>query len=278
MFRCYTMTLSLLVSVAGCCSMMMPYATQLEFMRPLTVAILSERRAVAPFGIAGGGSAKRGMNLVLRKDGHTVNIGAKSVVELQARRQPSSTDRRDPVLRSHMLLGPRSATCSRSCWRSRCRVLFAKAPNATAVSVARSRFEYRVAHLPNACPHELQGGDRLRILTPGGGGYYAPKPAEDGKPGANGLANGHADEHQVIACGSVLLCEPVQPMPHDSIPRCGRISLICLHVLGREACFQTMRSGCGCVQRRPPRPQREHSAPLRSGGSVHRYNSDQLSA
>ncbi len=60
---------------------------QLEFMRPLTVAILSERRAVAPFGIAGGGSAKRGMNLVLKKDGHTVNIGAKSVVELQARQQ-----------------------------------------------------------------------------------------------------------------------------------------------------------------------------------------------
>ena len=58
--------------------------SQLEFMRPLTVAILSERRAVAPFGIAGGGSAQKGLNLVLRKDGHTVNIGAKSVVELQA--------------------------------------------------------------------------------------------------------------------------------------------------------------------------------------------------
>ena len=55
-------------------------------MRPLTAAILSERRAVAPFGVAGGGSAQRGLNLVLKKDGHTVNIGAKSVVELQVRR------------------------------------------------------------------------------------------------------------------------------------------------------------------------------------------------
>ena len=59
-----------------CCS-------QLEFMRPLTAAILSERRTVAPFGIAGGCPAKRGLNLVVKKDGHTINIGAKSVVKLQ---------------------------------------------------------------------------------------------------------------------------------------------------------------------------------------------------
>jgi 5-oxoprolinase (ATP-hydrolysing) len=54
-------------------------------MRPLTAAILSERRTVAPFGIAGGSPAKRGLNLVVKKDGHTINIGAKSVVKLQVR-------------------------------------------------------------------------------------------------------------------------------------------------------------------------------------------------
>lgn len=56
---------------------------QLEFMRPLTAAMLSERRAVQPFGLMGGGNAAKGMNLIIRKDGHTVNMGAKNVAKFQ---------------------------------------------------------------------------------------------------------------------------------------------------------------------------------------------------
>jgi N-methylhydantoinase B/oxoprolinase/acetone carboxylase alpha subunit len=37
---------------------------ELEFLRPLDVAILSERRARAPFGLAGGAAGAPGRNLV----------------------------------------------------------------------------------------------------------------------------------------------------------------------------------------------------------------------
>ena len=74
---------------------------ELEFLRPLTASILSERRAVPPFGILGGGPAAPGVNLWVRRDGRNVSLGGKASVE-------------------------------------------------------------------------MQGGDRIRILTPGGGGYGPP--------------------------------------------------------------------------------------------------------
>ena len=59
---------------------------QLEFMRPLTACMLSERRSVRPFGLKGGGSGAPGLNLIVRKGGHTVNLGAKNFALFQARR------------------------------------------------------------------------------------------------------------------------------------------------------------------------------------------------
>jgi 5-oxoprolinase (ATP-hydrolysing) len=50
----------------------------LEFRQPLTASILSERRALAPFGLEGGGCGARGLNLLTRKsNGHVINIGGK---------------------------------------------------------------------------------------------------------------------------------------------------------------------------------------------------------
>lgn len=50
----------------------------------MTACMLSERRAVRPFGILGGGSAAAGVNLLLRADGRTINMGAKNIVHLAA--------------------------------------------------------------------------------------------------------------------------------------------------------------------------------------------------
>lgn len=46
------------------------------------MSILSERRAVPPPGLEGGGAAQRGVNLLLRRDGRAVNLGGKATVEL----------------------------------------------------------------------------------------------------------------------------------------------------------------------------------------------------
>jgi 5-oxoprolinase (ATP-hydrolysing) len=58
---------------------------EFEFLRPVTVSVLSERRALAPFGLAGGGDALRGLNLLLRRDSPLiVNLGGKNSVDCRA--------------------------------------------------------------------------------------------------------------------------------------------------------------------------------------------------
>lgn len=56
---------------------------EVEFLRPLTVSILSERRALQPFGLNGGQPGSRGINLLIRKNG-VVNLGSKSTVAVEA--------------------------------------------------------------------------------------------------------------------------------------------------------------------------------------------------
>jgi 5-oxoprolinase (ATP-hydrolysing) len=56
---------------------------EIEFLRTMTASILSERRAVPPFGLLGGCDAARGVNLWLRRDGRVVSLGGKATVEVQ---------------------------------------------------------------------------------------------------------------------------------------------------------------------------------------------------
>eukprot|EP00878_Enallax_costatus_P007255 GHUV01007601.1.p1 GENE.GHUV01007601.1~~GHUV01007601.1.p1 ORF type:complete len:447 (+),score=116.96 GHUV01007601.1:60-1343(+) len=57
---------------------------EVEFLRPMTAGILSERRSVAPFGLFGGQPGEKGQNLLIRSDGRVVNLGGKATVQLQA--------------------------------------------------------------------------------------------------------------------------------------------------------------------------------------------------
>eukprot|EP00934_Nitzschia_sp_Nitz4_P003250 Nitzschia sp. Nitz4//scaffold289_size23394//17923//21827//NITZ4_008481-RA/size23394-augustus-gene-0.2-mRNA-1//1//CDS//3329545834//3240//frame0 len=50
---------------------------ELEPLRPLVMSILSERRVLRPYGMAGGGPAETGRNLLVRKDGLVVNLGGR---------------------------------------------------------------------------------------------------------------------------------------------------------------------------------------------------------
>jgi 5-oxoprolinase (ATP-hydrolysing) len=55
----------------------------LRFRRPLTVSILSERRALKPFGLMGGADAARGLNLLtVAKSRKTVSLGGKNTVNV----------------------------------------------------------------------------------------------------------------------------------------------------------------------------------------------------
>jgi 5-oxoprolinase (ATP-hydrolysing) len=57
---------------------------ELEFLQPLHVAILSERRVYAPYGMQGGESGMLGKNLFLKKDGAEIDLGGKNEIHVQA--------------------------------------------------------------------------------------------------------------------------------------------------------------------------------------------------
>ena len=50
---------------------------EIEPLRPLVMSILSERRTLQPYGLNGGEPAMAGKNLLVKKDGVVLNIGAK---------------------------------------------------------------------------------------------------------------------------------------------------------------------------------------------------------
>lgn len=56
---------------------------EVEFLEPLNVAILSERRVYEPFGLEGGQSGRRGSNIFIRKDGRVLYIGGKNEIRAQ---------------------------------------------------------------------------------------------------------------------------------------------------------------------------------------------------
>lgn len=57
---------------------------EIEFLRPLTAGILSERRVLRPFGLLGGMPGRSGQNLMIRKAGRVVNLGGRATVQLNA--------------------------------------------------------------------------------------------------------------------------------------------------------------------------------------------------
>lgn len=137
---------------------------ELEFLRPLTASILSERRSVAPFGLLGGAPGAKGLNLWVQRDGRLVSLGGKATVQ-------------------------------------------------------------------------VQGGDRLRILTPGGGGYGPLSAAAEGDAAAGevrGTAAAGTEEAAAAADEAALV--------------------------DRKLASKRQRAGSG-----------EFSAPVRDGGSVQQY-------
>jgi 5-oxoprolinase (ATP-hydrolysing) len=57
---------------------------RMRFQEPMTAAILSGRRVVAPFGLQGGEAAAVGRNLVERSDGTVEELGSTATVEMQS--------------------------------------------------------------------------------------------------------------------------------------------------------------------------------------------------
>ncbi|MEA3465541.1 MAG: hydantoinase B/oxoprolinase family protein [Thermodesulfobacteriota bacterium] len=57
---------------------------ELEFLRPLQAAILSERRVFAPYGVQGGAAGARGNNVLINHAGEQISLGGKNMLIINA--------------------------------------------------------------------------------------------------------------------------------------------------------------------------------------------------
>lgn len=48
----------------------------------MTLSVLTERRVLQPYGMAGGEPAKRGLNLLIKSDGRVINLGGKTAINV----------------------------------------------------------------------------------------------------------------------------------------------------------------------------------------------------
>ncbi|XP_054738314.1 5-oxoprolinase [Anastrepha obliqua] len=55
----------------------------LLFRKPVTLSILTERRTLQPYGLAGGLPAKRGLNLLRKPDGRVISLGGKTCIDVE---------------------------------------------------------------------------------------------------------------------------------------------------------------------------------------------------
>ncbi len=56
---------------------------EIEFLVPLKVAVLSERRVYAPYGLDGGEPGEKGKNLLIKSDGNAHDVGGKCQLDVQ---------------------------------------------------------------------------------------------------------------------------------------------------------------------------------------------------
>ena len=54
------------------------------FRKPLTLSVLTERRTLHPYGMDGGMPGKRGVNLLHKRDGRIISLGAKTCIDVDA--------------------------------------------------------------------------------------------------------------------------------------------------------------------------------------------------
>ncbi|XP_075226295.1 5-oxoprolinase [Lycorma delicatula] len=57
---------------------------ELLFRGSIMLSVLTERRVFAPYGLAGGTSGAKGLNLLIKEDGRIINLGSKTAISVEA--------------------------------------------------------------------------------------------------------------------------------------------------------------------------------------------------
>lgn len=57
---------------------------EILFRKPVILSVLTERRVLQPYGLNGGKPGKQGLNILMKKNGRIINIGAKNAIAVDA--------------------------------------------------------------------------------------------------------------------------------------------------------------------------------------------------
>jgi 5-oxoprolinase (ATP-hydrolysing) len=138
---------------------------EIEFLRPMEVGILSERRAFRPYGLEGGHPAAPGENYIVTR----VQVGGDDVE--QARERIKEEEEEEEKKGG----GKKGGSAKKG--RGKKAATAAAAPAAassSSSSSSSSSYTTRLISLGGKNTYKAQPHDRIRILTPGGGGWGTP--------------------------------------------------------------------------------------------------------
>lgn len=123
------------------------------------MSILSERRAIAPYGMAGGACASKGLNLLLR---------------------PIQEDDKEPTAGNNSIEGSMS---------KKRRLVHSSDDSKNNADVVGSGGSFRTVNIGSKSTVSVDPGDRLVIMSPGGGGYGAPSSSNTTTDTSNATTN-----------------------------------------------------------------------------------------
>lgn len=145
---------------------------EVEFLRPLTVGILSERRVFRPYGLEGGGDGQVGENFIITRE------------------QTATDDQKDATPAA---AGEDGAAKSKRGRAKKPSTTAAAAATESSQSSSSSSYTTRIINIGGKNTYQVAPHDRIRIVTPGGGGWGAPGD-ESASLGGGGTKRKHDDD------------------------------------------------------------------------------------
>jgi N-methylhydantoinase B/oxoprolinase/acetone carboxylase alpha subunit len=144
---------------------------ELEFLRPMDVGILSERRVLRPYGLEGGEAGRQGFNWIITRDikGEDDMTRAQAKVKAEAAGITTAAAAAAPSSGKKGTRGGKKAAAAAAS-----SAMMDDDGAAAAAAAAPVEYVTRGINLGGKNTYKVQAHDRIRIETPGGGGWGAP--------------------------------------------------------------------------------------------------------
>lgn len=171
---------------------------EIEFLRPLSVGILSERRVLRPYGMAGGEPGATGENYILVRERPRVEANlpdgeaAMEVDDEEEKAEAKPQKKKGRPTKKQAAPAGAAAAASSS----------ASASSAAGSSSSSGEWVTRRVNLGGKNTYLANAHDRIQIITPGGGGWGAPKGAHTNETVAATAATAPMDTTTTAASSS----------------------------------------------------------------------------